>query len=308
MDALGRRTLGRTGVEVAVLGYGSMELRGAPRGRDLDEAEVGALLGAVLDAGIDLIDTSIDYGLAEERIGRHLAHRRDEFFLASKCGCVVGWTPGSPEARGPHDYGRDNIVAGVEQSLRRLRTDRLDLLQVHLSPSVAVLEHDDVVATLHDLQAQGKVRFIGMSGRLPHLPDQLATGAFDVFQIPYSAVQRQHGGLIDEAARRGAGVIVRGGVAKGAPSGEAGVAERHADYAAAWRALEVDDLLDGMSPMEFALRFTISHPGMTSTIVGTASRAHLADNLAAARKGPLPPDVHAEAERRLDRIEDVEGR
>lgn len=303
-----RRQLGRTGVEVGVLGYGSMELRDAPQGRPLDEATVGALLGEVLDAGIDLLDTSPDYGIAEERIGRHLAHRRDEFFLASKCGCLVGWSPESPEDRAPHDYARDNIVAGVEQSLRRLDTDHLDLLQVHLSPSLEVLQRDDVVATLQDLRAQGKTRFIGMSGTLPHLADHLDLGVFDVFQIPYSAVQRQHEDAIARAARDGAGVIVRGGAAKGAPSGDERSARRHTAYADAWRALEVDDLLDGMSPMTFALRFTISHPGMTSTIVGTASSAHLRANLDAVEAGPLPPERYAEALRRLDAIEPVAPR
>ena len=83
-----RRALGSTGVEVSALGYGAMELRGAPRAR-IDDADAGRLLNAVLDGGIDLIDTSIDYGRSEELIGRFLADRRDEYFLASKCGCML---------------------------------------------------------------------------------------------------------------------------------------------------------------------------------------------------------------------------
>lgn len=294
------RTLGRTARTVSVLGFGSMELRGAPRGRDLDEGHVGALLNQVLDHGIDLIDTSIDYGVAEERIGRHLSHRRDEFFLASKCGCVVGWTPSSPEERSPHDFSQANIVAGVEQSLRRLRTDHLDLLQVHVSPSRTTLERDDVVATMTGLRDAGKVRFLGMSGTLPHLPDHLAMGAFDVVQVPYSLLQREHDAAISAAGAGGAGVIIRGGAAKGAPSGESRPVARNAGLADTWSRIELDDLLDGMDPMELTLRFTISHPAVTTTIVGTTSLEHLERNVASIARGPLPADLYEAITQRLD--------
>jgi len=79
-------------------------------------------------------DTSIDYGRSEELIGRYLGHRRDEYFLASKCGCLLEPPPGTTPPF-PHDYSAGNVRAGVEQSLRRLGTDRLDLVQVHMSPS-----------------------------------------------------------------------------------------------------------------------------------------------------------------------------
>src|SRR5207302_6361716 len=85
MTELPKRELGRTGLEVTMLGYGAMELRGAPRARDISEAQAETILNAVLDSGINYIDTSIDYGLSEERIGRYIGHRRDEYYLASKC-------------------------------------------------------------------------------------------------------------------------------------------------------------------------------------------------------------------------------
>jgi len=293
------RILGRTGLEVTELAYGAMELRGAPKGRDLVDEDVGRLLNTVLDSGITLIDTSIDYGLSEELIGRHVGHRRDEFVLASKCGCPLVEDPDLPTRMGPHDYSRDNIVAGVEQSLRRLRTDRLDVLQVHLTPSRETLEADDVVATLHDLQASGKVRFIGMSGILPHLDDHIAMGVFDVFQIPYSVVQPQHGAAIDAAAASGAGVIVRGGAARGVPSGGERATERNPELTDVWGRAGLQELLDGMSAMEFTLRATLSHRGMTTNIVGTLNPDHLAENIAATGRGPLPPDVLEEARRRV---------
>lgn len=211
------RTLGRTQADVTILGYGAMELRGEPRGPEIDDDTAGRLLNAVLDGGINLIDTSPDYGRSEELIGQHLGHRRDEFFLASKCGCLIE-IPADAQPPYPHDYSPANVRADVEQSLRRLRTDRLDLVQVHMSPSVEQLRDNQTVETLQELRKEGKVRFIGMSGILPNLPGQIAMDVFDAFQIPYSAVQRDHEELITAAAGTGAGTLIRGGAARGAPS------------------------------------------------------------------------------------------
>ncbi len=299
------RTLGRTQADVTILGYGAMELRGEPRGPEIDDDTAGRLLNAVLDGGINLIDTSPDYGRSEELIGQHLGHRRDEFFLASKCGCLIE-IPADAQPPYPHDYSPANVRADVEQSLRRLRTDRLDLVQVHMSPSVEQLRDNQTVETLQELQKEGKVRFIGMSGILPNLPGQIAMDVFDAFQIPYSAVQRDHEELITAAAGTGAGTLIRGGAARGAPSEDknwrtgplsqpAGLGQRN------WAASGIGDLLagSGMTPMEFVLRFTLSHPYLSTTIVGTASPGHLQSNIAIAEKGPLPADLYAEAKSRL---------
>ena len=218
-----KRTLGRTGYEATALAYGAMELRGAPRGRHIDPEEAGRILNAVLDGGINLIDTSIDYGVSEETIGRHISHRRNEYFLASKCGCwaTEGDTPSDAALTGrpvSHVFTRENIVNGVEQSLRRMNTDHLDLVQFHSSPAVSELEQHGAVETLLDLQREGKIRFLGMSGTLPNLPDHIDMGVFDAFQIPYSAVEREHEDAMAQACAAGAGVIVRGGVAKATPT------------------------------------------------------------------------------------------
>jgi aryl-alcohol dehydrogenase-like predicted oxidoreductase len=305
--AIETRALGRTKADVTILGYGAMELRGLPRGPEIDDETAGKLLNAVLDGGINLIDTSPDYGRSEELIGRFVGHRREEFFLASKCGCLID-IPADATPPYPHDYSPANVRADVEQSLRRLRTDRLDLVQVHMSPSKAQLEENRTVETLRELREEGKVRFIGMSGILPHLADHIAMDVFDVFQIPYSAVQRDHEDLITEAVDHGAGTLIRGGAARGAPSEEknwstgpltqaAGVGQRN------WEAGGLDDLLrqSGLSKMEFTLRFTLSHPGLSSTIVGTSSPAHLLGNIKVAEQGPLPADVYEEAKLRLPR-------
>lgn len=298
MPDLPKRTLGRTGLEVTTLGYGSMELRGVPRGRDVTDEQAERILNAVLDAGINFIDTSIDYGMAEGRIGRYIAHRRSEYFLASKCGCVTGDlvnNPPPPRAgqASPHVFTPENIVRGVEQSLRRMKTDYLDLVQFHASPSKAELEEHGGLAALQRLQQQGKVRFIGMSGTIPNLDEQIEMGVFDAFQIPYSALQREHELLIEKASRAGAGIIVRGGAAKGGPGKEEG------DFWDTWQRVGIDDLLGGMSRMEFILRFTCTHPDLDTTIVGTISPEHLQDNIRALLAGPLPADLYAEAKRRL---------
>ena len=300
-----KRQLGRTGTVVTILGYGAMELRGQPRGPAITDEGAGRLLNEVLDAGINLIDTSVDYGRSEELIGRYIGHRREEYFLASKCGCPLELPPDTPPPY-PHDYSAGNVRADVEQSLRRLGTDRLDLVQVHMSPSRAQLEADQTVSTLQALRDEGKVRFIGMSGILPHLPDQIAMGVFDVFQIPYSAIQREHEDLITAAAATGAGTLIRGGVARGAPAedkawrhGPIGLAEGEGHRR--WQAADADDLLDGMSRMEFMLRFTLSHPALSTTIVGTSSVEHLRANVAAAEHGPLPADLYERARARLPR-------
>lgn len=295
MADLPKRRLGRTGLQVTMLGYGAMELRGAPRARDITESQAETILNAVLDAGINYIDTSIDYGLSEERIGRYIGHRRGSYYLASKCGCLVG-APSAPRGqRSSHLFTRDNITAGVEQSLRRMKTDYLDLVQFHISPSRQTLEENGALEALLELQAAGKVRFIGMSGTLPHLRDHIAMGVFDVFQIPYSAVEREHETAITEAAGAGAGIVVRGGAAKGAPAEgkQTGLQWER------WQQAHLDDLLNGMSAVEFVLRFTFAHPDMHTTIVGTVNPAHLRANLDAMGKGPLSPEVYAEAKRRL---------
>jgi aryl-alcohol dehydrogenase-like predicted oxidoreductase len=295
------RPLGRTGTDVTILGFGAMEVRGEPRGPVIGDDDAGRLLNEVLDSGINLIDTSPDYGRSEELIGRYLGHRRDEYFLASKCGCLLGPPPPGATPPFPHDWSAANVRAGVERSLRRLGTDRLDLVQVHMSPSQAQMEAEHTVPTLMTLRDEGKVRFIGMSGILPNLPDHIAMGVFDVFQIPYSAVQREHEDLVTAAAAAGAGTLIRGGAARGTASEDKNWTVQPLSSSGPpaqdrWQAAGLDELLDdGMSRHEFILRFTLSHPGLSSTIVGTSSLGHLRGNVAIAEKGPLPAGLYQRA-------------
>jgi aryl-alcohol dehydrogenase-like predicted oxidoreductase len=173
-----------------------------------------------------------------------------------------------------------------------------------MSPSRAQMEADQTIETIVALRDEGKTRFIGMSGILPNLPDHIAMGIFDVFQIPYSVVQREHEDLITAAAESGAGTLIRGGVARGGPAEDKNWAQGPlglppGEGERRWDSAAMDDLLGGMPRHEFVLRFTLSHPDLSATIVGTSNPEHLRANLAIAAKGPLPDDVYAEAKKRL---------
>ncbi len=304
MAALATAILGRTGYAATRLGFGAMELGGIAG--KLPESQVERLLHGVLDSGINLIDTSPDYQASEELIGRHLAGRRGEYFLASKCGCLVDRAPTMRDGKLEHDFSRKNVRAGVEQSLRRLKTDHLDLVQVHSSPSRAVLEQHGTVEEMQALKREGKVRFLGMSSVLPDLRDHIAMGVFDVFQIPYSALQPEHEDVIREAARAGAGTIIRGGVARGAPDIDPSRKESVGFWQSfvkskrdLWQAAKLDELAAGMGKTEFLLRFVLAHDDLHTTIVGTSKPEHLAANVVSASKGPVSADVRQEVKRRL---------
>jgi aryl-alcohol dehydrogenase-like predicted oxidoreductase len=296
--ALPKSVLGRTGLSVTTLGYGAMEVRGSRiwGGRPIEDAEAEQILNAVVDKGINFIDTANDYGRSEEYIGRFLSRRRDEFVLATKCGCTVVRRDENTDDT-PHVWTRENLFRGLHESLGRMRTDYVDLMQLH-NPSVEQCDNGDLVAALQEMKEQGKVRWIGVSSTHPHLETYIGWDVFDAFQIPYSALERQHEEVIQAASDSGAGVIVRGGVARGEPG--AGLGEQ--DRWDRWEAARLDDLLDdGETRTGFLLRFTNAHPGMNTNIVGTMNVRHLQDNIAAAMR-PLPADTYAEAKRRLDGV------
>jgi aryl-alcohol dehydrogenase-like predicted oxidoreductase len=152
------------------------------------------------------------------------------------------------------------------------------------------------------LKQEGKLRFIGVSGILPNLTEQVDSGVFDIFQIPYSALQREHEGVIAKASASGAGIIIRGGVARGAPNdwNKRYYMLTGDELSSRWEKARLDELLNGMNRIEFMVRFVIAEPALDTTIIGTKNLDHVRDNVAAARKGPLPADVVAEAKRRLD--------
>jgi aryl-alcohol dehydrogenase-like predicted oxidoreductase len=293
-----KRLLGRTNLAVTVLGYGAMELR------SLSESEATPLMNAVLDQGINYIDTSPDYGSSEEHIGKAIAHRRNEYFLASKCGCNVN--PAGKSQTPPHLWTRSQLLWNIENSLRLLKTDHLDVWQLHgtLPEELPGGREDEVIHTLQEIKQQGKVRWIGISYKNggtsdPLYPDgyshkyfqaMLDFNVFDVMQIVYGGMIRRNETVIAKAAEQGVGVVVRGVVKLYYPD----FPERFARTGL----LELCETGETMS--QFLLRFALNQSGLSTTIIGTKSAVHLAENIRAAQRGNLPEAIILEANRRLN--------
>ncbi|WP_040768943.1 aldo/keto reductase [Novipirellula maiorica] len=282
------RKLGRTGIEVTQLGYGSMGLRGPKTWgvRDVSDEDAESFLNLVLDSGINFIDTAPDYGVSEQRIGRFIGSRRSEYFLASKCGCV--YTQHQDHLEIDHQWNKDVIQRNLELSLARLQTGHLDLLQFH-GGDAETLEREGLIRQLVDFRSQGLIRFIGISTKLPEMTKLMKLGVFDTFQVPYSALAPEHHEAITHAANNGAGIILRGGIAHGGPDAEI----KRPALDDVWQRAKLDELLpEGMSRAELILRYTLSHPHCHTTIVGTCNPEHLAENISAAQKGALPDDLY----------------
>lgn len=291
-----KNILGRTSLEVTQLGFGAMELRG-PKvwdGQEVSDEESDRILNAVLEAGINFIDTSVDYGLSEERIGRYISSRRSEYYLGSKCGC-------DPQDKGdhietPHVWTSENLFRNIHGSLERMKTDHVDLLQLH-NPSPTDVRSGKLVEALREIQSQGMTRFVGISTTEPDLHEFLEMDVFDTFQIPYSCLEPRHDEAITQVGQAGAGVIIRGGIGQGGPDSKKQT-QKNVDL---WKQAKLDDLCEGMKASELILRYTLSHPYCHTTIVGTRNPAHLLDNLAAAAQGPLPSDLYNEVKQRVNK-------
>jgi aryl-alcohol dehydrogenase-like predicted oxidoreductase len=290
-----KKKLGRTGLEVTQLGYGSMGLRG-PRTwgvRVVSDAESERVLHAVLDAGINFLDTAPDYGVSEQRIGRAIASRRSEYYLATKCGCAP--TQHEDHLEIEHVWTQDVVQRNLETSLRHLQTDYVDLLQFH-GGDAETLQRAGLIELLQDFREQGLIRNMGVSSSLPNLPDLLELNVFDTIQVPYSCLAPEHGEWITRAAQRGVGVIVRGGIAHGGPDAEI----QRPQLNDIWERAKLQQLLpDGMQKSELILRYTLSHPHCHTTIVGTGNREHLGENVAAAQRGPLPAELYQQITQRV---------
>jgi aryl-alcohol dehydrogenase-like predicted oxidoreductase len=288
-----KRSFGETGMEVTTLGYGAMELR------HVDEAQAERLLNGALDAGINFIDTAPDYGPSEDMIGKFIAHRRGAYYLATKCGCNVPRQGGEDAPR--HIWTGAQVRHNIEHSLQRLRTDYVDVWQVH-SAEPAELAESDVLETMLRIKEEGKVRHVAvsMSGRGEgHGYGQMRSylegnwDDFEAIQVWYSALARASENAISQAAGRGKGMIIRGVVRRIDPWDS---------LSGAVSQIGLDDLrAGGEGAAQFLLRFAISHPGLHTTIVGTKNLDHLADNVRAVEAGPLPADVLAEAKQRLEK-------
>jgi aryl-alcohol dehydrogenase-like predicted oxidoreductase len=295
------RRMGGTDLTVSRIGYGAMELSGSPRARALTEHDAVALLNQVIDLGINYVDTSIDYGASERLIGEALRHRRDEFVLASKCACQVG-VDDRQDGGEKHIYTGQNVTAGVEQSLRRLQTSHLDVVQVHGSPTRKQLEDGGVIEALLKLRERGLVRHLGISTRLPLLAEFIGLDAFTVFQVPYSALQRQNEDAIARLKRAGKAIVARGVTGRGAPGKDWAtrpIGTVDGEVRRLWERAALDDILDGMPRIEFMIRFAMSNDDVDVALVATTDATHLAADIGYAAKGPLDAQLVALARKRL---------
>ncbi len=190
-----RRPFGQSGLEVSVLGFGAMQA-GDPR---LPEAHVARLLNHALDLGITLVDTARSYGISEERIGRHLAHRRDEYLLSTKLGYGAAGIP---------DWTYESVVAGVDAACNRLQTDVIDIVHLH-SCALELLEEGEVVRALEDCRDAGKLRFAAYSGDSAALRYAIASGAFGSVQASVNLCDQEALRALREASDCGLGTIAK---------------------------------------------------------------------------------------------------
>ena len=201
--------LGKTKLNITKLSLGAaLRSRDTKRPIDLSEPEANNLFNTLLDNGINFIDTSPDYANSETLIGKSISHRRNEFYIATKCGCPI------TQEQSKHVWNSKQIEKNITQSLSKLKTDYVDLLQLH-NPPIRECIDGYLLETLLKLKEKGLTRFIGISTTLPDIKSYINWNDFDTFQIPYSTLDRKHEDSISSCNRRGFGTIIRGGVALG---------------------------------------------------------------------------------------------
>ena len=275
------RPLGQTGLHVTPLGFGAMHLNDDR----VSELEAGRLLNQVLDLGVNLIDTARGYGLSEERIGRHLAHRRQEFVLSTKVGYGIDGVP---------DWTYACIMAGVDAALTRMHCEVLDIVHLHSCP-LATLEQGEVITALEDCARAGKLRVVAYSGDNAELDWAIRSQRFGSVQTSLSVCDQVNlSERLPALAHTGMGVMAKRPLA-GAVWRMPTRPEAHAEgiYWDRWQAMGLEQALPESDWNELALRFTAHLPGVASSIVGTSKLAHFEQNLAAVAKGPLPDDQQA---------------
>ena len=269
-----KRRLGRTALEVSEISLGTVEL-GMAYGIEASkptESEAAALLHQALDLGVNLLDTARAYGDAEAIIGRNLADRRNQYILLSKV-----------------PAGRPDSVQGmVEQSLRELRTDRIDIMLVHCG--YGALPDADTISALLACQTSGKLRYLGASVYGEQAALASIEGEWcDCVEIAYSALDRRpETTTLKRAAGRDTGVIVRSVLLKGTLTPRSSVlpdAFRPLTDAVA-RVLAVTGG-DAADLPGYAYRYVLSHPAVGSALVGTSRIGELKAAIASAQNGPL---------------------
>ncbi len=273
-----KRVMGKTGMEVSVLGFGGAEI-----GYENASVEtVERLLGAALDAGLNVIDTAECYNNSEELIGRTIAARRDDYYLFTKCGHASGFDL--------PDWDMNLLEQSIDRSLQRLGTDCVDLVQLH-SCDEKMLRQGDVIAALQRARDAGKTRFIGYSGDSRAALYAIECGAFDTLQTSVSIADQEPLELtLPRAVEQNMGVIAKRPIANAA--WKTGAKPENAYVHTYWDRLQkLDyDFLKGdvNESISKALRFTLGESGVHTAIVGTKNPERWQQNAALLQAGPLP--------------------
>jgi aryl-alcohol dehydrogenase-like predicted oxidoreductase len=284
-----KQPFGRTGYAVSVLGFGS-----APIGYlSADQQRAGNILNLMLDAGVNLIDTAASYPGSEEMIGQTIGHRRGEFVLVSKCGGKL------PDIDEPV-WSPALIAKTIDRSLRRLNTDHLDVMLLH-SCDLHTLQNGGVVEALVKAREAGKIRFAGYSG--DNETAAYAAGLADIAVIEISISitdQINIDKVLPICRQNNVGVLAKRPIANAAwkdLSQQQGLyktyAKTYTDRLVAMNLKPADLGFPADAWPEIALRFTLSQPDVHCAIIGTTNPDNARANIAAANKGPLPPEIVA---------------
>ena len=300
------RTLGKTGLDVSVLGFGA-----APVGHlDIEKRAVVKILNTLLDRGVNMIDTAANYKVSEELIGEAIGHRRDDYVLVSKCGQAFDDISGEA-------WSRETIAQTVDRALRRLQTDHLDVMLLH-SCEIDTLENGHALDTLIAARDAGKIRFLGYSGDNEAAVFAAGIDSISVIETSINFCDQANiHAVLPETERHDIGIIAKRPVANGAWKQLSMQQGLYADYAKTYTerfarmAITPKDLgfasEDPAAWPEIALRYTLSQPGVTTAIVGTTKLSHLEANVAAAEKGPLDSSVVAALTQAFHRAESAAG-
>jgi aryl-alcohol dehydrogenase-like predicted oxidoreductase len=289
------RRLGSTDMQVSVLGFGGSEIGY----EEATAATVKRLLLPALDGGLNVIDTAECYLRSEELIGQAIAGRRQDVYLFTKCGHAGGW--------GRENWRPPSIRKSIERSLRRLRTDLVDLIQLH-SCSETVLRKGDVIDALERARQEGLVRYIGYSGDGAAARYAVECGRFDTLQTSISIADQEALALtLPLARRRRMGVIAKRPIANAAwRTGRRPASAYAHTYWERLKRLDYDFLRgDLRASVGTALRFTLRVPGVHTAIVGTARPDRWGENAASLREGPLPADIFRQIRRRWEEVADT---
>ena len=282
------RQLGKTGLRVSRLGIGLAEMGGITIPDGVEEA--GRLLNAALDGGINFLDTAECYDNSEQLIGETVAHRRDEYVLATKCGHLAGG------ASGQH-WTASTVEESIDRSLRRLKTDHLDLVQLH-SCDLDVLQRGEVIDALLKAKEAGKTRFAGYSGDNEAGVWAVESGLFDTLQTSLSLVdQSSRVRLLKPAAANGMGVIIKRPIGNVTWGAEQSTPTAPPEYIVRARAMARPGPIAGAQsdPVPLTLGFVFAHPEVDTAIVGTRNLSHLRSNIAMVERGVSLPTETVEA-------------